>query len=495
MRPELALYLVQQLKTCEQQAISETSITADELMERAGIAAFATLRKYYPQVHCIAVFCGSGNNAGDAYVLARLAHEAGLCVVVYSYKSIESLPVTAQHAAILAIAAGLQFAACDDVLDSAVELIVDGLLGIGLHEPVRAPLAQAIHVINDAQLPVVSLDVPSGLDADTGRVMGVCVHAAVTITFIARKVGMFTLDGPDYSGEIVCHSLGLETILATITPAACILDRTLFTRLLAPRVKNSHKGMYGHVLIIGGGLGMPGAGLLAALAAMRIGAGMVTLATRIEYARGVLPCLPEVMIAGVTSAEDLKPLLARSSVCVIGPGLGEDAWARMLFAAVMAVQKPLVVDASALHLLAESPQYDDNWVLTPHPGEAAHLLACSIADVQGDRRKSAQLIQQKYGGNVILKGVGSIIHTEGSQVYVCGNGDPGMATAGMGDILSGVIAGLMAQGILIADAASLGVWLHATAAEDAIAAEGAYGLIASDIVPYIRRKMNMLYDS
>ena len=371
-----------------------------------------------------------------------------------------------------------------------MELVVDALLGIGIKGSVRGSIAQAINLINDSGLPVLALDVPSGLDVDTGRVLGVCIHASVTITFIALKVGLYAYDGPDHCGKIICDSLQLEDCFAKIKPAAYQLDEYLLQGIMKPRCKNSHKGLYGHVLVIGGGPGMPGAVYLSALAALRVGAGMVTVATLPEHAGKILPLLPEVMIYGIDGVDSLRPLLENATVVIIGPGLGESSWANELFQAAISAQLPLVIDASALRLLAQNPQHDDNWVLTPHPGEAASLLACSTADIQVDRCRSAQLIQQQYGGGVVLKGAGSVVTSGENETYICVVGNPGMASAGMGDVLSGVIGGLLAQGVPLADAVKLGVWLHARAADDAVITQGERGLLASDLMPYLRRQIN-----
>lgn len=487
-----ALYHTKHIRLCEQKALADLGITDDELMTSAGIAAFDLLKNTHPNVRSIAVFCGAGNNAGDGYVLARLAFEAQWSVIVYQCKAVDDLPATAKHAAVLAIAAGVSCQCLDDVIDGEVELIVDALLGIGIQGTVHGPIAQAITLINESGLPVLSLDIPSGLDADTGCALGACVHASTTLTFIAHKIGLYTADGPDYCGQIVCHDLKLSHCLSTMPPLAYTLDALSFQGILQPRPKNSHKGCYGHVLLIGGGLGMPGAIHLAAMAALRVGAGAVTVATRPDYADHALASLPEVMIYGVEDGSSLLPLLAKATVCVIGPGLGDSAWAHSLFSAVVAAQLPLVLDASALRMLAEHPQHDDNWVLTPHPGEAAHLLGCSVADIQHHRSQAAMRIQQVYGGCVVLKGAGTIIYGAASDMSVCTAGNPGMASAGMGDVLSGMIGGLLAQGLALSEASTLGAWLHASAADEAVMAQGERGLIASDLMPYLRRQLNAL---
>lgn len=487
-----ALYFTETIRYCEQKAINSLGISEDELMAQAGAFAFGLLKSHYPDVKNIAVFCGGGNNGGDGYVLALLAHQQNFTVTVYQFKALEQLPTAARNAAQLAINAGVLCQPFEDAVEGEAELIVDGLLGIGLHGEVRGAIAHAITIINESGLPVLSLDIPSGLDADTGCVLGACVKAAVTATFIAPKAGMYTADGPDHCGKVICHRLHLERCLSATEPAAYLIDASNFHQPLVVRRKNSHKSLYGHVLIIGGGPGMPGAVFLAAQAALRVGAGMVTVATLPAHAQGMLPLLPEVMVHAIDKADDLMPLLKKATVCVVGPGLGESAWASELFKTTIGAQLPLVIDASALGLLADCVQYDDSWVLTPHPGEAARLLHCSTSDVQANRFLAARRIQQKYGGCVVLKGVGSIINGHDNSSYVCTAGNPGMATAGMGDVLSGIIASLIAQGLSLTEATKLAVWLHATAADDAAAAEGKRGLIASDLMPYLRRRMNVL---
>lgn len=489
-KPDHALFRCDQIRACEQQALHLYQLDEDELMSQAGTEAFFFIQRLYPRVRHIAVFCGSGNNAGDGYVLARLAHEHGLLVTVYQCKAHEELPTAAHNAAILALAAGVECLSADEPLEAEVELIIDALLGVGLKGPVHGIIATAIHQINSSGLPVVSLDIPSGLNADTGRVENFCVKASATLTFIAPKAGMYTLDGPDYCGDIHCRHLQLDACIAQLKPCAFLLHKDSLPLPLPSRKRNSHKGNFGSVLIIGGGPGMPGAVSLAAKAAMRSGAGAVTIATWPEHAHSVLPLLPEAMIWGVKTPKDLKPLLAKATVCVIGPGLGESEWARALFLGAITSQLPMVIDASALRLLAEHPQTDDNWVLTPHPGEASGLLSCSTAEIQHDRYASITAIQQQYGGVIVLKGAGTLIQTDEKNTFICPKGNPGMATAGMGDVLSGIIAGLCAQGLSLSEAAKLGVWVHALAGDKKAQALGEAGLLASDLLDILPGILN-----
>lgn len=281
-----------------------------------------------------------------------------------------------------------------------------------------------------------------------------------------------------------------------LTAGSKNLDVSLSQQWLQPRNKDTHKNNYGHVLVIGGGLGMPGAAALAAHAAYRVGAGSVTVATWPDYAKQPLPGLMEAMIHGITDPKMLVKLIGKATVCILGPGLGEDDWAQQLFLQTISASIPLVIDASALRLLAKMAKphqltpLHEHCVLTPHPGEAAALLHCSPSEVQFSRLESAKRIQQQYGGSLVLKGAGSIVIDALHQVSTCTAGNPGMATAGMGDVLSGVIAGLIAQGISSANAARLGVWLHATAGDEAAKINGERGLIASDLMPFLQRLSN-----
>lgn len=487
---DIPLFHTSQIRDCERIAITDLDMSELELMAKAGKVAFSALKRLFPLSKKLLVYCGFGNNAGDGYVLAKLAHEAGYLVVVNQYKSPDQLPAAARAAALAALAAGVCCQRPEDEIKHEIDLIIDALSGTGLSGNVNETLATAIQQINNSQLPVFSMDIPSGLNADTGCMMGACVRATATITFIACKLGMMTMDGPDCCGKIVCHDLGLSRCLATMSPTAHVMGTELSATLLPKRLKNCHKKDFGHVLVIGGGLGMPGSVLLAANAALRVGAGLVSIATRPEYANGTYARLPEAMIYGIERAADMQSLIESATVCVVGPGLGTDAWAIDLFECLVASQKPLVIDASALRLLARTPSQRDNWVLTPHPGEAADLLACSVAEIQADRYQSIASLQSRYGGHVVLKGVGSLVRTADSATYLCNAGNSGMATAGMGDVLSGVIGGLMAQGLQLADATRLAVSLHARAADKAVANKGERGLIASDLMPWLRFLVN-----
>jgi hydroxyethylthiazole kinase-like uncharacterized protein yjeF len=262
------------------------------------------------------------------------------------------------------------------------------------------------------------------------------------------------------------------------------------TNYLKPRPRDMNKGGAGHVLVIGGGVGHSGAALLAAMAAYRVGSGLVSVATHTAHAAVLnLPC-PEIMCYGIRFTAQLQALLVKASVVVLGPGLGQSVWARRLWRKVLATSLPLIVDADGLNLLAKNPVTRSNWILTPHPGEAARLLDSTTEFIQADRVMALKAMQERYQGVIVLKGAGTLVLTSTGVPSLCSAGNPGMATGGMGDILSGVIAGLVAQGVPLEDAAKLGVYLHARAGDLVAASKGERGMLASDLLPYLQLLVN-----
>lgn len=267
------------------------------------------------------------------------------------------------------------------------------------------------------------------------------------------------------------------------------LDLKITLTYLKPRPRDAHKGLFGHVLVVGGNIGMSGAVRLAGEAALRVGAGLVSIATRIEHASILNSERPELMCHGISNASDLTNLIQKATVIVIGPGLGQTEWSKNLLQTCLESTLPLIVDADALNLL--SLQLRDNWILTPHPGEAARLSNWTISDVQKDRPKAIQMLQERLGGVCVLKGANTLVL--GTTLTSCPYGNPGMASGGMGDLLSGVIGGLVAQGLSLEQAAQLGVCVHACAGDQA-AQDGERGLIATDLLPHIRRLINAPLD-
>ena len=485
-------YNVSQIRQLEQLAETQLGISDSVLMERAGLAAFKTLHTSFPNAKKIAVLCGRGHNGGDGYVLARQAHEEDFTVTIFYLGSPSDLPKAAREAYLSCQKLGLEilpFSAATSL--NHFDLIVDALLGIGISREINGELKNAIDLINNSNKDVLAIDVPSGLDADTGCIRGVAVNATLTATFIALKPGLLTHQGLTYCGHLICDNLDLPAaIFQHQTPAAIRLSWNDLPQIL-PRPRHAHKGNYGHVLVIGGDYGMPGAARLAAEAAARIGSGLVTVATRSQHIAAIVATRPELLCYGIDEMQQLDALIQRATVIIIGPGLGNSSWSTQCWNKVVNTEKTLIVDASALHLLAENPVKNDKWILTPHPGEAAQLLGISAKEVQQDRFAAVNKLQQQYGGIIVLKGAGTIIKTQQKSPTICISGNPGMATAGMGDVLSGVIGGLIAQHLTPAAATNLAVYLHATAGDNA-AKHGARGLLASDLFELLYKLVNKL---
>ena len=485
------LYRAADVRELDRIAIEEQHIPGIELMNRAGAALFDQLYRRWPEARRVVVVCGGGNNGGDGYVVARLAKESGFDVTLVALSAPEKLECDAATAWRSAQEFGLTaipfFTA--DVFSNA-DVIVDAIFGTGLAREVSGHWAAAINAINESDLPVLAADIPSGLNADTGRVMGTAVVAEVTVTFIGVKRGMLTGEGCDYCGEIIFNDLGVSREVYEQRPSSLQrIDWARLKSLLPPRRRAAHKGDFGHVLIVGGNHGMAGAPRLAAEAAMRVGSGLTSVATRPEHAVAMAAASPEVMWHGVDDASALRALLKRATAVAIGPGLGQDLWAQQLFNCVMELNLPLVVDADALNLLSREPFKRENWIITPHPGEAGRLLRCSAKEINQERFYAVTQLSQQYGGVVVLKGSGSLVADSSGEIALCSGGNPGMAMGGMGDLLTGVIAGLLAQGLSLREAAECGVALHAEAGDQA-ALVGERGMIASDLLPCLRACVN-----
>lgn len=489
-----ALYTAAQVRALDRHAIEVDGVPGYELMNRAAHAALAALRARFPAAHRLRVWCGAGNNAGDGYVLARLAQAAGLTAEVVALSEPARLTGDAARAW------RDWSAACPDRLTDAacgaadVDLHIDALLGTGLDRPVEGEMAAAVRRINDSPAGVVALDIPSGLAADSGAVLGVAVRADLTVTFVALKQGLLTGAGPAHIGELVLDDLGVDAAHAGIEPSMRRLVAEDLRGWLPARRRDAHKGSHGRVLVIGGGPGMPGAVRLAAEAALRVGAGLVSVATLPAHVPVVVAARPEIICHGIEASVAglalLDELLARADIVALGPGLGRSDWARALWQRAMRCTGSLVIDADGLNLLAEQPQSTaGTCVLTPHPGEAATLLGTTTAAVQADRPAAVQALIARHGGIVVLKGAGSLIARAGERPWLCDQGNPGMASAGTGDVLTGAIAGLAAQLNCAWTGARAGVLVHGLAG-DAAATDGERGLLAGDLLARLRACVN-----
>jgi ADP-dependent NAD(P)H-hydrate dehydratase / NAD(P)H-hydrate epimerase len=441
-------------------------VAEPELMQRAGAAAAElALRLALESSKDVLVLAGPGNNGGDAQVVAQLLKEKFFRVEVVSQ--------------------------IDRVPQKSWGLVVDGLFGIGLARDIAGEYAALVEYANRQRCPVLALDIPSGVHSDSGRVLGKAVRATHTITFIALKPGLLTLDGPDHCGEILVAPLGLDPPRLQ-TPIAWVAEPKLFRDLLKSRPRNFHKGMAGSLGILGGAAGMTGAALLAGRAALKMGAGRVYVGLLEESQTIDEGCL-ELMLRHPDDAlgQDLDAL-------VVGPGLGQGERAETLVGAALASDLPCVVDADALNLIAENEDLRHacarrtaDTLLTPHPAEAARLLALSTADVQADRVKAAKILAGNLNAHVVLKGAGSIVVARDGHWFVNTSGNAGMASAGMGDVLAGILGALLAQRYSGESSLVLGVHLHGAAADDLVKhGIGPVGLTASEVSDAARRLWN-----
>ncbi|HET6804464.1 MAG TPA: NAD(P)H-hydrate dehydratase [Frateuria sp.] len=486
-----ALYTVAQVRALDRRAIADLGVPGFELMRRAAAAALASLRRHWPQAQRVAVYCGPGNNGGDGYLLALLAREAGLAAEVMALVD-GSGEGDAARARVACAQGGVPVHPWDgaSALPEA-DVHVDALYGTGLNRPPQPMAAALIEKLNAAGAPILALDVPSGLDADTGHCPGAAIHAHLTVSFIAAKRGLHTGQAGAHTGFIELATLGLpESLWQEAPPDACLLEAAT----LPARPRDAHKGRNGHVLAVGGDHGTAGAIRLCGEGALRGGAGLVSVATQPEHLVALNAARPELMAHAVDGPQALAPLLGRATVLALGPGLGQRAWGHALWLTALDSPLPLVLDADGLNLLAAEPRRFDGGrrvVLTPHPGEAARLLGCPIAAIERDRFAAARALAKRFGALAVLKGAGSLIADPEGRLDVCPWGNPGMASGGMGDLLTGLIAALLAQGCSARDAARLGVGLHARAG-DCAAREGERGLIASDLLAPLRRLLNGL---
>jgi len=481
----IAVYSAEQVRALDQRAIATLDVPGYTLMKRAGEASLRYLRARWPMALRIVIVCGGGNNGGDGYVLARFAQAAGLEVSVIAAAPVAGLRGDARQAHADFVASGGSARPLSAGLLRDGEVIVDAVFGTGLSRPVREEGAEVIRAINAAGRPVFAIDVPSGLDSDSGMPLGEAVRADSTVTFVALKTGLFLGEGPERAGRIFFDDLEVPVPdIPQFSPRLQRITETCVVQALPRRARQAHKGDFGRVLIIGGGVGMPGA------ACLRAGAGLVTVATAPENLVAIAAGRPELICVALHTPADLAPALERAEVVAIGPGLGRSAWSQELVRLTLESTKPLVVDADALNIIAESGKRQrDNWILTPHPGEAARLLGVDTAEVQADRLAALAALIRYYGGTIALKGAGTLVGRHGKAPGLCERGNPGMASAGMGDVLTGAIAGVLAQCEDPWLATRAAVMAHALAG-DAAARPGERGLLASDVARELQACVN-----
>ena len=487
--PAFPIYTTSAMRKLEELAAPASGT----LMERAGAAAAEFARSLCGDTaKAVLVVAGPGNNGGDAFeVAAHLRRWFFRVSVVFSGER-DKLPEDAQAAL------GKWEAAGGTLLhhvpgEPRFDLAVDGLFGTGLARPLAGTHGTLVEKLNALGVPILAIDIPSGIDADTGAIMGCAVRASHTVTFIAHKPGLLTLDGPDHCGELKLDTLGLDPV-RLLEPEGMLLDADILGRAIRPRPSNFHKGQAGSVAVLGGAAGMVGAALIAGRAALKCGAGRVYLGLLTPRPPYVDYTQPELML------RKPKELLERGvvDVLVAGPGMGKADPARRLLAAALAAPVPVVLDADALNMIAASRALAASLakrkmatILTPHPAEAGRLLGLTTGGVQADRIASARALAQRYRSSVVLKGNGSVIAAPDGKFWINPSGNPGMASAGMGDALSGMIAALIAQGAEPLQALLAGVYLHGAAADALVAAgTGPVGITASEVIDRARALLN-----
>lgn len=485
----MPLYDIASVRRIEARAVELCGGDGFTLMERAGTAAWRCLLAHWPRARYIVVACGPGNNGGDGYVLARHALASGRDVRVVHADGHAPRSALAVRAAAAYAAAGGTASVLRDGLPGC-DVVVDAVFGIGFDGRLDAAATAVFAAIADAGAPVLALDVPSGVDAASGHVPGAAVCADRTLQFIGEHAGLATGAALEHTGTLELAPLDVPAgAFDGVQPLAWRLRAAALGPLLPRRSRTAHKGASGHVLVAGGNLGMGGAAILAAAAALRAGAGMVSVATRRAHVAPLLARMPEAMAHDVDEPAGLARLAAAADVCAVGPGLGRDDWAGHVFAGSIAGGRTLVVDADALNLLAASPRsLPPCTVLTPHPGEAARLLGRQPSEVQRNRIASARELCARFGCVVVLKGAGTVVAAPGDATWIIDAGNPGMAVGGMGDALTGIIAALRAQGLSASEAAVAGALQHAVAGDRAASAGGERGLLPSDLIAALRQQ-------
>lgn len=476
------------------------NVSMPELMERAGAAVFKKILQCWPTLKSMLVVCGKGNNGGDGFVIARLAHLEGIKVLVLllddtlslSTASIAYQSLKSSGARIIKQNEEPDFDPEQEIVRFTGELIVDGIFGIGFTGQLRSDTKRIVAVINQHKANKLSIDIPSGLSATIGQVDSIAVNADITVTFIVLKQGLLSGVAANYVGELFLDDLEIGKDFITYmhsknikySQGSCDLPK------LPKRLAASHKGNIGLLLAIGGNIGMPGAIRLSGEAALRCGAALLAVSCHQLNQALVFNTRPEMMLAASTAKTLVNSkVLTKAKVLIIGPGLGRDDWAKQMFNLASVQNKPCVIDADALHFLSELGLNNSQWVLTPHPKEAAGLLQFTVAEIEADRFTAVKAIANRYGGICLLKGAGSLV-SDGKQTWINPTGNAGMASGGMGDVLSGIIGALLLQMPDAFKAVRLACYIHGAAADRIADEKGQRGMLASDLFAELQHLVN-----
>ncbi|MEM1142600.1 MAG: NAD(P)H-hydrate dehydratase [Pseudomonadota bacterium] len=479
-------YTAEESRAVDKKAMTSLDCGGPALMARAARCALAVLLSRYGEIERVQILCGPGNNGGDGLLLATLLQDRNIPVQVFLIAGEPRTP-DARLAYNKALSAAVSISDFEEACLQDAGIVVDAMLGTGVQGALRESFVRAVGAVNELGRPTVSLDVPTGVDSDTGHVSGVAINADVTLSFITAKRGLYTATAPDFTGDLVVDDLDVPLGAFDAAPDACLhCSLEPMTTVLSARSRAAHKGHFGKCLVVGGDHGMGGATILAAEAALRTGAGLVRVATRSEHLTALLTRRPECMAVPVEHRNDLEPWLAWTDVIVLGPGLGQGAWGEQLLQLALGCGKTMVLDADALNLISShryrlEPSPEAPIVVTPHPAEAARLLGENTAFVQADRFSAARMLASGPGVVAVLKGNGTLV-SDGDSLSLCTAGNPGMASGGMGDVLSGIIGGVLAQAQDAFEGAQLAVALHSIAADRAAHRLGERSLLASDVV-------------
>ncbi|MGP2519753.1 bifunctional ADP-dependent NAD(P)H-hydrate dehydratase/NAD(P)H-hydrate epimerase [Pantoea ananatis] len=484
-----SVWPAQALAQLEREGADALGISLYELMLRAGQAAYEHITVHWPDAEHWLVLCGHGNNGGDGYVVARLAQAAGKEVTLLACDSDKPLPDEAEAARNSWLEAGGVIHAPDVAWPEKVDIIVDALLGTGISRAPAEPVSTLITQVNAHDAPVMAIDLPSGLSAATGNTPGEVINATHTLSVIALKPGQLTGKARDCIGSLYFADLGLQSFLSAQSPPMARYDARFLFHWLKPRKATSHKGEQGRLLVIGGDSGTAGAVRMSAEAALRTGSGLVRVLTHKDNIIPILTARPEIMVDVLTDA-GLADALEWADVIAIGPGLGQREWGKKALEKVKSTEKPMLWDADALNLLAISAEKRQNRIITPHPGEAARLLGVKTSEIESDRLQAARELAKRYGGVAVLKGAGTIIASENGQMAFADVGNAGMASGGMGDVLTGIIASLMGQKLALFDAACAGCVAHGAAADTLAEQRGTRGMLASDLFDLLWQFVN-----
>jgi NAD(P)H-hydrate epimerase len=487
------------MREMDRRAMEEFGVSGLELMERAGLSVYQIAREMLGNRREILILCGKGNNGGDGLVVARLLKRAGYNPHVWLAASADTLTGEARINYERAIRSGVTVTEIGDSVPPLppTDLIVDALLGTGLTSEVREPLRSLVELANGSAAPILAVDVPSGLNSDSGQPCGISIHATKTVTFVVPKLGLAQYPGMKLAGEVIVADIGMpEPLLEDEALAVLQTDAETLRRLLPPPDASTHKGSRGKILVIAGSEGFTGAACLASEAAFRAGAGLVYLACpqslndiyEVKLTEVITIPVPEPSghrCFGAESVEAVAKQLEKVDAVIFGPGLSRNEHTAAFFHAILPqIQLPTILDADGLNLLSDQPTISlpQQCVVTPHPGEMARLMGCDIKAVQADRIRTAQNAVEKFGCTILLKGPGTVIASPDGPVFINPTGTPALGTAGTGDVLSGTIGGLLGRKLSPFDAAMAGAYLHGLAGEIAAEDLGEEGVIAGDVV-------------